>query len=105
MRGDYEAKNDRHPFQVQFIGLNEVGVRNLATDQIHHRERKISTSASEAGAKEQWDRLDNLAFTLAKERREATLKPADDHTSHETLAQSAARILGYGAHKVQPTLQ
>lgn len=98
MRGDYEAKNDRHPFQVQFIGLNEVGIRNLATDQIHHRERKISTTASEAGAKEQWDRLDTQAFKLAKERRGATLKPADDHTSSETLAQVAARVLGGTTH-------
>lgn len=98
MRGDYEAKNDRHPFQVQFIGLNEIGIRNLTTDQIHHRENKVSASTSEAGAKEQYDRLDAQAFALAQERRNATLTGGNDHTSSETLAQVAARILGGAAH-------
>jgi hypothetical protein len=74
MRGDYEAKNDRHPFQVQFIGIDDIGVRNLTTDEVVVRERKISSSTSEAQSKEQFDRLDALAYRLAQERKEEALK-------------------------------
>lgn len=89
MRGDYEAKNDRHPFQVQFIGLNEIGVRNLSTDEILVRETK---KLGEPYAKEQYDRLDTLALRAAQERRREAITGADPGVTHETPQQTAERL-------------
>lgn len=93
MRGDYEAKNDRHPFAVQYVGLDELCIRNLSTDEIVQRETKLTGDASKA----QWDRLDAQAFALAKATREETLACGEyklQGAQHETLAQTAERLQG-----------
>lgn len=89
MRGDYEAKNDRHPFQVQYIGLGGVGIRNLTTGEVVG---EVETKHLGAHSKAQWDRLDSTALALARANRDTSNAPAP--TGGETLAECSARMLG-----------
>ena len=87
MRGDYELSNDRHPFQVQYIGLDELCIRNLSNDEVVQRETKVSGPLS----KSQWDRLDARCLQLSRANKGSTGNLPQGQV-HETLAETAIRL-------------
>lgn len=90
MRSEKELRSSIYPFAVEFVGSDDICVRNLETSETVVRETRDTTAL---GSKEQHDRLTGLATRLANERR-ADFSNAPAGVTHETPAETAARLAG-----------
>ena len=87
MRGSYEVNNESYPYKVQFVGLDDICIRNQLTDEIVVRETKQPSDS------DQYNRLEGLALRLARKGRERVITTGATLASGgETLAETAARL-------------
>lgn len=90
MRSEKELQSSIYPFAVEFVGADDICVRNLEISEIVVRETRDTT---ELGSQEQHERLSTLATSLANARR-ADFSNAPAGVTHETPAETAARLAG-----------
>lgn len=93
MRSEKELQRATYPFAVEFVGADDICIRNLEDGNVVGGSREVRAT-TEPAATEQNQRLESIAVGLATERRSRAVREAPEHTSEESLEQAYARIHG-----------
>lgn len=90
MRSEKELQSSTYPFHVEFVGTDDICVRNLESGEIVEGTRQTRLYGDDSVA--QRESLDKIAVEQANARRRATPGIQAEEVVGETLEQAAARL-------------